>query len=954
MAYDLRTSAIPAISNADTINKPNVLPEFGAPDTIEALRDRLQDLWDQTAVLIAQARSTEVRYPERFLWETLEALNLFDMSHGISLPSNPAVGKLHGDYSQPDIPLRPLVWDGEDWVSYLEDIQPGGSMLDVILAPFLVNQQVVNAGNQELVNNLRTELRGGVAEARDTLAKLSDAIDAIAIDTENLALTGVPTAPTAAPGTSSTQLATTAFVSAAITALIGGAPATLDTLNEIAAALADDENIAATLTALIGTKIAASEKGAANGVATLDGDGKVPSAQISAPALVNMPFEGDRSLEYFGLTSAESALNLPRLEDAVAYGKPLAAEPYKLYPWEGRLLLPGAGLRLRGNGAVFKPFYTAASGDTSGQRYALRSNVLSQGASYGVSYVAGERVVELDATPTDLEVGNRFALFSTSYNGRWPICYRIITAISGAFITLDQALTWDMRENQAFDPADPANSAGLTGVVTGRKIPFGGDIRIEDAVFDLSGIADGTAEADGFMRLLSYDTVDLDRMRLTGLDIDPTSTDYLLYTDYSRIVRLRSWRAPNCRKNGSLVSCFRAEHFLADDIQWSGRGFGLAPVQCDSFSISRVRAAGDQGNPIGGPDVSVRAIRPIGCLDGSLFDIRIRDYDSGVKLEDCANIFTSHLITERVRVSWNVSSQNPGYRDGGHTLSDFNFRDYRAYGISAGGSGTGGGKFRTCLITNGVIETSVASASEAIIQWGGDLQIDNVRIPRWPSGKSPFRTVTADGVAATGSLENFRAITATPSGRLGIEINAAHTSYMVDPETVRCNAPGGAFAALPPNLHARVRGEAPRVMVNDGTSFEHTGNTSDTTLKTLTLPGGCLGPNGFLRIRAGFKWTNNANNKIIRVRLGAGVFMSSTVTTNQSRHWEGVIFNRNSESAQVGPATIAAGQGDSSGAANTSSVNTAADFTVSLTGELANSADMVGVDYWSVEAVYGA
>ncbi|MFN7178383.1 hypothetical protein [Hyphomonas sp.] len=249
MAYDLRTSAIPAISNADTINKPNVLPEFGAPDTVEALRDRLQDLWDQTAVLIAQARSTEVRYPERFLWETLEALNIFDMSHGISLPSNPAVGKLHGDYSQPDIPLRPLVWDGEDWVSYLEDIQPGGSMLDVILAPFLVNQQVVNAGNQELVNNLRTELRGGVAEARDTLQKLSDAIDAIAIDTEDLALTGVPTAPTAALGTNTTQIATMAAVKAAADAAAAAS-------------------------------IPLAQKGANSGVASLDSGGKVPAGQL--------------------------------------------------------------------------------------------------------------------------------------------------------------------------------------------------------------------------------------------------------------------------------------------------------------------------------------------------------------------------------------------------------------------------------------------------------------------------------------------------------------------------------------------------------------------------------------------------------------------------------------------------------------------------------------------------
>ncbi len=70
------------------------------------------------------------------------------------------------------------------------------------------------------------------------------------------ALTGVPTAPTAAGGTNTTQLATTAFVKAALDSLINAAPGALDTLDELAAALGDDANFAATITALIGTKAA--------------------------------------------------------------------------------------------------------------------------------------------------------------------------------------------------------------------------------------------------------------------------------------------------------------------------------------------------------------------------------------------------------------------------------------------------------------------------------------------------------------------------------------------------------------------------------------------------------------------------------------------------------------------------------------------------------------------------
>lgn len=61
-------------------------------------------------------------------------------------------------------------------------------------------------------------------------------------------LTGIPAAPTAVPGTNTTQLATTAFVAAAVANLINAAPGALDTLDELAAALGDDPNFATTIT----------------------------------------------------------------------------------------------------------------------------------------------------------------------------------------------------------------------------------------------------------------------------------------------------------------------------------------------------------------------------------------------------------------------------------------------------------------------------------------------------------------------------------------------------------------------------------------------------------------------------------------------------------------------------------------------------------------------------------
>jgi hypothetical protein len=69
------------------------------------------------------------------------------------------------------------------------------------------------------------------------------------------ALTGVPTAPTAATNTNNTQIATTAYVQAEITDLIGGAPGALDTLNELAAAIGDDANFSTTITNSIASKL---------------------------------------------------------------------------------------------------------------------------------------------------------------------------------------------------------------------------------------------------------------------------------------------------------------------------------------------------------------------------------------------------------------------------------------------------------------------------------------------------------------------------------------------------------------------------------------------------------------------------------------------------------------------------------------------------------------------------
>jgi len=87
----------------------------------------------------------------------------------------------------------------------------------------------------------------------------TDRIAADAITTakiaDSVALGGSPTTTTQSGSDNSTKIATTEYVTSAISSLIDSAPSTLNTLNEIAAALNDDANFNTTVTNSIAAKL---------------------------------------------------------------------------------------------------------------------------------------------------------------------------------------------------------------------------------------------------------------------------------------------------------------------------------------------------------------------------------------------------------------------------------------------------------------------------------------------------------------------------------------------------------------------------------------------------------------------------------------------------------------------------------------------------------------------------
>lgn len=105
---------------------------------------------------------------------------------------------------------------------------------------------VSNAIHDAAGNNIQT-----------TYAKKSDL--ASSVSTTSLTVTGETSVPTANAGNSSKAIANTEFVAKSISALVNGAPDQLNTLNELAKALGNDSNFAATMTAELAKKLNSTE-----------------------------------------------------------------------------------------------------------------------------------------------------------------------------------------------------------------------------------------------------------------------------------------------------------------------------------------------------------------------------------------------------------------------------------------------------------------------------------------------------------------------------------------------------------------------------------------------------------------------------------------------------------------------------------------------------------------------
>ena len=139
------------------------------------------------------------------------------------------------------------------WATPIGGVTSVNGVTGAITAAHIATAVEAASGSNTFTDADHTKLSNieGSATADQTNSEIKTAVEAAT----SIALGGSPTTTTQAESDNTTKLATTAYVTSKITTLIGGAPSTLNDLNELALAINDDANYNSTLTTALATKL---------------------------------------------------------------------------------------------------------------------------------------------------------------------------------------------------------------------------------------------------------------------------------------------------------------------------------------------------------------------------------------------------------------------------------------------------------------------------------------------------------------------------------------------------------------------------------------------------------------------------------------------------------------------------------------------------------------------------
>ena len=139
---------------------------------------------------------------------------------------------------------------------------------------------------------------GDIADRAVTKEKIADSI----------VLTGIPTAPTAPTSTNTEQIATTKYVKTIISDLMGSASETLDTLQELAAALQNRPDFGNEIVASIGEKVSRAGVDLITGIKTFASNATPIFKSLTTTGVVHNDSDGNLTTSLVALSDIETGL----------------------------------------------------------------------------------------------------------------------------------------------------------------------------------------------------------------------------------------------------------------------------------------------------------------------------------------------------------------------------------------------------------------------------------------------------------------------------------------------------------------------------------------------------------------------------------------------------------------------------------------------------------------------
>ncbi|EOM3031163.1 phage tail protein, partial [Escherichia coli] len=256
----------------DPQNSSQIIAEQVIPENEGGWWIREVGLFDESGALIAVGNCPESYKPQLAegsgRTQTVRMVLITSSTDNITLKIDPAVVLATRKYVD-DKALELKVYADDQMAKHLAAPDPHSQYAPKASPTFTGTPKAPTpaAGNNTtqvattaFVQAALTALINGAPATLDTLKEIAAAINndpnfsttinnalALKAPLSSPALTGTPTAPTAAQSVNNTQIATTAFVKSAIAGMVGSAPAALDTLNELAVALGNDPNFATTM-----------------------------------------------------------------------------------------------------------------------------------------------------------------------------------------------------------------------------------------------------------------------------------------------------------------------------------------------------------------------------------------------------------------------------------------------------------------------------------------------------------------------------------------------------------------------------------------------------------------------------------------------------------------------------------------------------------------------------------